>query len=184
MMKSSGQLRKTVYASLFAAFIAAGAYLAIPIGPVPITLQTLFVLLTGLLLGSRWGAASVAIYLLAGIAGLPVFSAGTGGIGQIIGPKGGYLIGFLVAAYLTGLINEKTSGLSGRVISDVAAMLCGTAAIYLFGVIWLKIITGMEWGKTLSLGMYLFLPGDALKIAAAVFIAGALRPIIEVRKEK
>jgi biotin transport system substrate-specific component len=184
-MKSSDQLRKTVYASLFAAFISAGAYLVIPIGPVPITLQTLFVLLTGLLLGSRWGAASVAIYLLAGIAGLPVFSAGTGGIGQIIGPKGGYLIGFLVAAYLTGLIRENTEKWkSYSIVFDVTAMLCGTAAIYLFGLIWLKIITGMEWGKTLSVGMYFFLPGDALKIAAAVFIARALRPIIEVRKEK
>jgi len=184
-MKSSDQLRKTVYASLFAAFIAAGAYLAIPICPVPITLQTLFVLLTGLLLGSRWGAASVAIYLLAGIAGLPVFSAGQSGIGQIIGPKGGYMIGFLAAAYLTGLIRENTANLKNNpIVFDVTAMLCGTAAIYLFGVIWLKIITGMEWGKTLGLGMYPFLPGDALKIAAAVFIARALRPIIEIRSEK
>lgn len=177
-MNSSDQLRKTVYASLFAAFIAAGAYLAIPVGPVPVTLQTLFVLLSGLLLGSRWGAASVAVYLLAGIAGLPVFSAGTGGIGQIIGPKGGYLIGFLAAAYIIGLIREKTSGLSKPVFFDVAAMLCGTALIYLFGVVWLKTVTGMGWGKSLSLGMYPFLPWDALKITAAVFIAKELRPFI------
>ena len=182
-MNPSDQLRKTVYASLFAALISAGAYLAIPLGPVPITLQTLFVLLSGLLLGSRWGAASVAVYLFAGIAGMPVFSGGTGGIGQIIGPKGGYLIGFLAAAYIIGLIKERTSGLSKPVIGDIAAMCCGTAVIYLFGAVWLKIITGMEWGKVSGLGIYPFLPGDVLKIIAAVFIARSLRTLIEMRKE-
>ena len=73
-MNTPSQLRMMVYASLLAALIAVGAYLAIPIGPVPIVLQNLFVLLAGLLLGSRWGAASVAVYLLAGACGLPVFA--------------------------------------------------------------------------------------------------------------
>lgn len=85
------QIRMTVYASLFAALTAAGAYLSIPIGPVPIVLQNLFILLSGLLLGSRWGPASVAVYLLAGACGLPVFAGGMGGIGRLVGPTGGYL---------------------------------------------------------------------------------------------
>ena len=83
------QLRRTVQASLFAALIAAGAFLAVPIGPVPIVLQNMFVLLAGLLLGPRWGLAGVGIYLLAGAIGLPVFAGGTGGIGRMLGPTGG-----------------------------------------------------------------------------------------------
>ena len=87
-MDASNQLRMMVYAALFAALLAVGAFLSIPIGPVPIVLQNFFVLLTGLLLGSRWAAASVAVYLLAGACGLPVFAGGTGGLGHLIGPPG------------------------------------------------------------------------------------------------
>lgn len=88
------QLRMMVYALLLAVLTAAGAYLAIPIGPVPIVLQNLFILLAGLLLGSRWGLASVRVYLLTGALGLPVFAGGLGGIGRLVGPTGGYLVGF------------------------------------------------------------------------------------------
>lgn len=174
-MNTSKQLRMTVYASLMAAMIAAGAYLAIPIGPVPIVLQNLFVFLSGLLLGSRWGFACVAVYILVGACGLPIFSIGRGGIGHILGPTGGYLMGFLPAVYVIGLITEKTEQL---VIIDVIAMVCGGIIIYACGVTWLKILTGMTLTKTLAVGMYPFIPGDALKIAAAVPIAKALRPII------
>jgi biotin transport system substrate-specific component len=174
-MNTSKQLRMTVYASLMAAMIAAGAYLAIPIGPVPIVLQNLFVFLSGLLLGSRWGFACVAVYILVGACGLPIFSIGRGGIGHILGPTGGYLMGFLPAVYVIGLITEKTKHL---VIIDVIAMVCGGIIIYACGVTWLKVITGMTLTKTLAVGMYPFIPGDVLKIAAAVPIAKALRPVI------
>lgn len=97
----------SIYAALFASLMAAGAAIAIPIGPVPIVLQNLFVLLAGLLLGGKWGAASVGIYLLAGALGMPVFSGGTGGIGRFAGPTGGYLIGFLPAVYIVGKTVEK-----------------------------------------------------------------------------
>ena len=90
----------TVFASLLAALMAAGAYLSIPIGPVPIVLQNMFVLLAGLLLGSRWGLAGVAAYFLTGLCGLPVFAGGLGGIGRIVGPTGGYLIGYLPAVFV------------------------------------------------------------------------------------
>lgn len=174
-MNTSKQLRMTVYASLMAAMIAAGAYLAIPIGPVPIVLQNLFVFLSGLLLGSRWGFACVAVYILVGACGLPIFSIGRGGIGHILGPTGGYLMGFLPAVYVIGLITEKTKH---HVIIDVIAMVCGGIIIYACGVTWLKVITGMTLTKTLAVGMYPFILGDALKIAAAVPIAKALRPVI------
>jgi len=165
----------TVYASLLAALTAVGAYIAIPIGPVPIVLQNLFIFLAGLLLGPKWGSASVAVYLLAGILGLPVFASGTGGIGRIVGPTGGYLLGFLPAVYLIGLISKKGGQ---NTAMDVVAMIAGTIVIYACGVGWLKSLTGMTLAKTLAVGMYPFLIGDAIKIAAALPIAKGLRPIV------
>ncbi len=172
------QLRMTVHASAFAALIAAGAYISIPIGPVPIVLQNLFVLLAGLLLGSRWGLACVAVYLLAGACGLPVFAGGAGGLGRLAGPTGGYLAGYLPAVFATGWISER---FGGRVVADMAALLLGTALVYLFGVTWLSVVTGMPAAKALAAGMYPFLPGDGLKIVAAAAVAKAIRPVMEGR---
>ena len=174
-MNTSTQLRMTVYASLLAALTAVGAYLSIPIGPVPIILQNMFVLLSGLLLGSRWGLASVGVYILAGAFGLPVFAGGLGGISRIAGPTGGYLLGYLPAVYVIGLITEK---LKINIVFDVIAMICGCIIIYVCGVTWLKVLTGMTWSKTLMVGMYPFVIGDVLKIAAAAAIAKGLRPVI------
>ena len=175
-MDSSASLRMTVYASLMAALTAAGAYIAIPIGPVPIVLQNLFIFLSGLLLGPRWGAASVGIYLLAGALGLPVFAGGTGGIGHFAGPTGGYLLTYLPAVFVIGLIS---SGSKKRVILDIVAMVAGSVVVYTIGLSWLKILTKMPMAKTLAVGMLPFVPGDALKIAAAVPIAKTLRPVID-----
>ncbi len=174
-MNTSMQIRMTVYASLLAALTAVGAYLSIPIGPVPIVLQNMFVLLSGLLLGSRWGLASVGVYILAGACGLPVFAGGLGGISRLIGPTGGYLLGYLPAVYVIGLITEK---IKQNIVFDVIAMICGCIIIYACGVTWLKILTGMTWSKTLMVGMYPFVIGDVLKIAAAAIIAKGLRPVI------
>ena len=171
----STSLRMTVYASLMAALTAAGAFLAIPIGPVPIVLQNLFIFLAVLLLGPGWGTASVGVYLLAGILGLPVFAGGVGGIGRLAGPTGGYLLGFLPAVCVIGLISNVSKT---NVVRDLLAMICGSFIIYACGLSWLKMLTGMTLGKTLAVGMYPFLPGDALKIAAAVPVAKALRPVI------
>jgi biotin transport system substrate-specific component len=175
-MDASASLRMTVYASLMAALTAAGAYVAIPVGPVPIVLQNLFIFLSGLLLGPRWGAASVGTYLLAGALGLPVFAGGTGGIGHFAGPTGGYLLGYLPAVYVIGLIS---SGSKKRVVLDIVAMVAGGVVVYAIGLSWLKILTKMSMAKTLAVGMLPFLPGDAIKIAAAVPIAKSLRPVID-----
>lgn len=174
-MDSTQQLRSMVYASLMAALTAVGAYIAIPIGPVPIVLQNLFVMLTGLLLGSRWGLISIGIYLLAGAVGLPVFAGGTGGIAKFLGPTGGYLLGFAAAVYLIGLISERGRG---SVAVDVLAMLVGSLVIYATGVGWLKVVTSMSLAKAASVGMLPFLIGDALKIGVAIPIARAVRPLI------
>jgi len=173
--RDSSQLRMTAYASLMAALTAVGAYISIPIGPVPIVLQNLFVFLTGLLLGKKWGTMAIFVYLLAGICGLPVFAGGKGGIGHFIGPTGGYLMGYLPAVFLIGVMAEKGRG---RLPFDLLGMLLGTAAIYGLGVPWLKVVTNMSLTKTLALGMYPFLLGDALKIAVAIPLAKKLRPMV------
>ena len=178
-MDNSEQLRMTVYASLLAALTAAGAYMIIPIGPVPISLQTLFVYLTGLLLGSRWGSASVGVYLLAGACGLPVFAGGTGGIGRLLGPTGGYLFGYLAAVFVMGLIAERGNR---RWIMDVIAMTAGTLIIYGAGVLWLKTVTGMTFTKAVAVGMLPFLVGDSLKVVAAAAIARTVRPLLYLRQ--
>ena len=176
-MNSSSQLRMMVFASLLAALMTAGAYISIPVGPIPIVLQNMFVFLAGLLLGSRWGLASVGVYLLAGACGLPVFAGGMGGIGRIVGPTGGYLIGYLPAVFIIGYLSKKAAA---RISIDIIAMICGTIVLYACGVTWLKTLTGMPWPKTLAVGMLPFLIGDVLKIVAAAAIARALRPIIQV----
>jgi biotin transport system substrate-specific component len=176
------ELQRMVQTSLFAAFIAVGAYLAVPIpvSPVPIVLQNLFVLLAGLLLGPRWGLASVGVYILAGAVGLPVFVGGKGGIAHFLGPTGGYLIGFAACAFITGVIADRRE--TGA-LTDILAVCAGTLAIYAFGVPWLRAVTGMSWEKALLAGMLPFLIGDALKAAAAVILARALRPVLHRRME-
>jgi len=179
MIKSTNnnQLQMTAYASLLAALTAVGAYISIPIGPVPIVLQNLFVYLMGLLLGLRWGLAGMGAYLLAGAVGLPVFSGGRGGLGHLIGPTGGYLIGFVPAVAAIGFITEKTKG---QLVFGILALILATAIIYICGVSWLSIVTNMTLSKALIVGMVPFLPGDLMKIVAALVIAWKLRPILQI----
>ncbi|ACN15787.1 BioY family protein [Desulforapulum autotrophicum HRM2] len=175
-MNSNDQLRKTVYAALFAALIAAGAFIAIPVGPVPIVLQNLFVLLAGLILGPRWGVYSVALYLLMGGFGFPVFAGGTGGIGRLFGPTGGYLIGYLPAVFVAGLVSHQ---LKKTRTGDAVAMVAGSVIVYVSGVPWLKFATGMAWDKAFMAGMVPFIPGDLIKIGAAIFAARIIRQVVK-----
>jgi len=165
-------LHQMVFSALFAALIAAGSFIAIPVGPVPIVLQNMMVLLAGLILGPRWAMVSVAIYLIAGLLGLPVFAGGTGGIARILGPTGGYLLSYLPVAFLVGWLSQKGRG---RIWVNAAALTLGSLLVYGIGVPWLKRVTGMDWDKALSAGMIPFLIGDAIKILSAVCIVRALR---------
>jgi biotin transport system substrate-specific component len=170
------KLRWIVLASLMAALTAVGAYIHVPIGPVPIVLSTLFVILSGLLLGSCWGVASMGLYLLVGAIGIPVFAGGKGGFAHFFGPTGGYLFGYVLASWITGFISEKSRGL---LILDILAVLIGSLVIYSLGVPWLKMITQMSWPKTLMVGMVPFLIGDAIKASVAVILARSVRPILK-----
>ena len=173
---SIDELRWMVLASLMAALTAVGAYIHVPIGPVPIVLSTLFVLLSGLLLGSRWGLASMGLYLLVGAIGIPVFAGGKGGFAHFFGPTGGYLFGYALASWITGLISEHSRGL---IILDILSVIIGSLVIYSLGVPWLKMVTQMSWPKALLMGMVPFLIGDAVKASVALILARAIRPVLK-----
>src|SRR5512143_4134025 len=162
------KLRRIVLASLMAALTAVGAYIYVPIGPVPIVLSTLFAILSGLLLGSRWGLTSMALYLLVGAIGIPVFAGGKGGFAHFLGPTGGYLFGYLWASWITGFISERSHGL---MTLDILAVVVGSLTIYAFGVPWLKVVTQMSWQKAFIAGALSFLIGDAIKTSVVVIVA-------------
>jgi biotin transport system substrate-specific component len=170
------KLRMVVLASLMAALTAVGAYIHVPIGPVPIILSTLFAVLSGLLLGSRWGLVSMGLYLLVGAIGMPVFAGGKGGFAHFFGPTGGYLFGFALASWITGFISERSRG---SLTLDVLVVIIGSLAIYALGVPWLKMVTQMSWPKTLVVGVVPFLIGDAIKAFVVVVLARSVRPILK-----
>lgn len=162
-------------ASLFASLTAAGAQLAVPLSPVPVTLQTLFVLLSGMVLGGRLGALSQALYVLLGLAGLPVFAGGRAGPWVLAGPTGGYLLGFIAGAYVAGRLAEGKPSFNRLVLSGAA----GTAAVYVLGVAQLAYWLHGDLGKAIAVGVVPFLPGDAVKVAAAALVARGVKARLE-----
>ena len=179
MEKKDLSIRGMIYASVFGAVTAAGAYMMIPLPPVPITLQTLFLYLAAALLGARLGVLSQVVYLLVGVIGLPVFAGGKAGLGVLLGPTGGYLIGFVAGAYIIGKLIE-TKKEPGPVWIAVA-MVAGTAVIYLLGVLQLIIIAKLSMDKAVTVGVLPFLIGDALKIAAATLITVKLKDRVRIK---
>jgi biotin transport system substrate-specific component len=173
MNQEQTSLRGMVYASLFGALTAVGAYIIIPIPPVPITLQTLFLGLAATLLGGRLGALSQVVYILLGVIGLPVFAGGKAGLGVLFGPTGGYLIGFVAAAALIGKLTalKKRPGFAWLCLSLVA----GTAVLYTLGVLQLSLVARLAPATALAVGVLPFLPGDVLKILLTALIALKLR---------
>jgi biotin transport system substrate-specific component len=167
-------------AAMGVGILSAGAWISVPFYPVPLTMQTLAVLVVGGLLGPRLGVAAVAGYLALGLSGAPVFHGGTGGVAVLLGPTGGYLVGFLPAAFLMGLAARRSRGASsGRsgvvreMILLAAGALLAEMAIYAVGVPWLAVAyTGGDLGQALSFGAYPYFLGDLLKTAVAI---GAVR---------
>ncbi|MDD1668366.1 MAG: biotin transporter BioY [Methanomicrobiales archaeon] len=149
----------------FIALLAAGAWVSIPAGPVPVTLQTFFLLLAAPVMKRR-AAIPAALYLLLGALNLPVFHAGLSGIGVLLGPSGGFLAGFIPAAAVAGLAYERNS----RMIR-AAGLAAGTVIVYACGVAWLLISAGLSLPAAVLVGVLPFLPGDVLK-AAGVLLLG------------
>lgn len=144
------------------AALAISAQIKIPFYPVPVTMQTLVVLLVGMSYGLRLGAASLASYLVLGAMGAPVFASGAG-LAYMVGPTGGYLAGFFVSAVIMGMLAER--GWSQKVFLVAGAMIIGHATIYLMGAGWLSTFIGLE--KAITAGVLPFLYGDLLKLVIA-----------------
>ena len=170
-----------VMCALFTALIAAGAFIKIPVPVVPFTLQFLFTMLAGLLLGGKLGALSVVVYMVLGLAGLPIFSEG-GGIGYIFKPSFGYIIGFAAASFVTGYMTEKAGGLHmGRIL---AANFTGLAIVYSVGMVYYYLICNYVIDTPIGLWplilycVILAVPGDICLCFLAAFIAKRLKPVI------
>ena len=161
-----------VVSGVFALAILAQIAIPVPGSPVPVTGQTLGVLLIGTAYGSTLGVTTFALYLLAGIAGAPIFANNGFGIDRVIGATGGYLIGMLVATYVVGQLARLR--LDQKFLTALPSMLIGTVITFSFGLVWLQQYTGKDWVWTINAGLTPFIVGEVLKIA----IAGTSLPII------
>ena len=164
-----------ILAALFAALTAVGAFIRVPLGVSTLTLQLLFTALAGVLLGARLGALSQAVYVLLGLAGVPVFASG-GGFQYVLHPTFGFLLGLIPTAYVIGRLTDRDRS-PGRVALSCAA---GFAVLYLIGVPYMGVICnaylgrGMTFRQIVESGMLIYLPGDCLKAAACALLAPQL----------
>ncbi|MDO8871529.1 MAG: biotin transporter BioY [Methanoregula sp.] len=156
------------YSAAFIGLIALGSWISLPVGNIPFTLQTLFVLLAGIIM-HRYGAIPVLLYCILGVLGLPLFHNGMAGVGVLLGPSGGYLVGFIFAALITGLAYEHES----RLIR-IGGIALATAVVYLFGVAWLMYSLHLGFIPAITIGVLPFIPGDAIKATAAYLIGQRL----------
>lgn len=175
-------VRNMVLTGLFAALLSISSQIYIPIGPVPHTLQLIFVLLAGVMLGSRWGFASVAVWVLLGIFGLPVFAQGKAGAAVLVGPTGGFLIGFMVCAWLVGRLTE---GKQVNYIRTLSVMLGSLAIVYLIGLAGFMasftyfLNKPMTWDKAATLSVLPFMPFDVVKAVCAAYLGVRIRHVLD-----
>lgn len=181
-MDHNNKTFRLIQCGLFSALIAAGAFIKIPIPVVPFTLQFLFTNLAGLLLGKKYGATAVGIYLFLGLLGLPIFTGG-GGIHYIAKPTFGYLIGFVAGAFVAGFFVEKKYKGSPKTL--LFAGILNLGIVYLFGLIYCYLIMLFYVKQPISIGV-LFLtgflmaiPGDIVLCILCVFLAKHLRPVLQ-----
>jgi biotin transport system substrate-specific component len=160
-------LHKAALVGLGVMLLTISSRVQVPFWPVPMTLQTLVVLMIGATSGARLAGATLASYLAAGALGLPVFASGAG-LAYMAGPTGGYLAGFLVAAVVTGYLADKGYGRS--IVSALALLVIGDVAIFALGTGWLAMIFGAE--KAVAAGLVPFIPGEVLKVALGTAILG------------
>lgn len=168
--------REMCICAVFTALMCASAFLRIPTPLLPITLQTLVVTLSGLILGGRKGALSTGVYVLIGLMGLPVFTEG-GGLSYVLKPTFGYLLGFVIGAYITGKLAEKETSLKNYILSSFAGMF----VIYIVGIIYYFLISSFYFGsqpdlKTLLVYCFLLtLPGDIIMCILASVMGTRLK---------
>ncbi len=157
--------------AIMAALMCILGPMSIPIGAVPISFTNLVIYLTVYLLGAKKGCISYLIYLLLGIAGLPVFSSYGSGIAKVAGPTGGYLIGFILLALISGIVMEKTNR---NIVWSYLGMVVGTAVAYLFGTVWFVIQAQCTITYALSVCVTPFIPFDLIKMVIAIVLGRAI----------
>ena len=144
----------------------------LPISPVPISLGVLGVLLSSYLLGMKWGTVSCLVYLLIGLVGLPVFTGFSGGVGKVLGPTGGYLIGYIFLSLIAGSFTGKWPT---KWPVHLVGMVAGTAVMYLFGTLWLGYLMNCSFIEALWMGVIPYIPADMVKIAITLGLGGLIR---------
>lgn len=167
--------------ALFAALSAVLSQISIPIGPVPITLTHASIFIAAGLLGAKYGAVSQIVYVFMGAVGVPVFSGYSGGIGKILGPTGGFIIGYIVCAFVTGLIIDRF-GTSVKIL--IPAMYCGWVVTYAFGVPWYMHVTHTGLPEALLTCVVPFLPGDVAKTIFSSVLINRLSPVLQSKLRK
>jgi biotin transport system substrate-specific component len=185
-------LRGAMLALAGSLFVALCAQITVPLWPVPVTGQTFAVLSVGLVCGWRVGGAALLLYLIEGALGLPFFAGGAGGWASVVGPSGGYIWGFVLAAALVGYLAER--GWDRNVWRTAAALFLGNVVLYVPGLIWLALFyagpgqdyiaaTGATtaWGASINAGLLPFLLGDALKLALAASLVPAIWSLLHRR---
>ena len=178
MNSETGTSKKIVFTALFAALTAVCGFISIPVPgtPIPIVLQNMLVVLTGLMLGPVWGVAATVLFLAAGALGLPVFSGGTGGVARLIGPTGGFLYGYALATLVAGLIAQRPKyGARIPVLRLVLATVLGFVVMYIPGVLHFMRVMDKTFSQTMTLCVVPYIPGDIVKMVVAVLLSSKLR---------
>ena len=170
-------VKDMVFTAMFAALIAVCSIISIPIGEVPVTLQTFAICLTAAMLGWKRGTLAVFIYILLGAIGVPVFAGMSGGIGILAGPTGGYIIGFILTSLIVGFAADRWAR---KALPLAIAMVAGVLACYVTGTIWFMVVTGMGLVESLMLCVVPFLLFDAAKIALAVLLSNRLSKVVNL----
>lgn len=170
-------IKSLTFTAMMAALCCIIGPLSIPLGEVPVSLQVLAVYLCVFALGMKLGTISVGLYLLLGFLGLPVFAGYSGGIQSLLGPTGGYIVGFAFTAFVMGFVMEhiRVENKAAKVAVQILAMVCGLVVCYLFGTLWFMYVMKMGLVESLTLCVMPFLLFDAIKMVMAVIMGNALR---------
>ena len=172
------KIQNITFTALMTALLCIAGPIVVPIGMVPMSFANLAIYLTILLLEKQWATVSVAVYLLIGMVGIPVFAGLSGGAGKLFGPTGGYLIGYLALTWIAGSILEKRKK-NFEVLADkwrqITALLAGTLVLYIFGTLWLMYQSKLSFQAALGIGVLPFLPFDVVKVIVAVLLGNAIK---------
>lgn len=177
-MKKENLSKSIVFVALFAAISAISGFLAVPVPgtPVPIVLQNMMVVLSGMLLGPVLGTLSTLLFVVAGILGLPILSGGTGGFAKLMSPTGGFIVGYVISSLVVGLIlGRPVYGKKVSIVKTIVAAFTGFVVMYIPGILHFMNIMDADLKESLMLCILPYLPGDLLKLILCVLLSVALR---------